>query len=314
MQNVRACIHCQLLREINGKLICAADEARSTKLDLVLGEYTQRGAYDMRAPKGPCGPEGKLYLELSAPVKAEVAAIVRANGPSTAVRVREMASAVYSFPGNVMVGTVQIIGDKWRGGKARLARFGQRVAAARAAWHGIMDNTVEPPVLLTADPIAEAQAVADGKGPIVNAEAMAQLELAPEVLKPGAPTQTEPTISDASVDDKSAAQGEAAADAAKQAVPLANVADHRQEAAVAQAIALAITALLLGYIVAGMAVYGANHPGTLSSLLRTSEAHAGNCTECRKGEYCYPCIPPRKGHEAGCTPRKAPRYQMATIH
>lgn len=295
MQNVRACIHCHLLREVNGKLICAADEARSTKLDLVLGEYTQRGAYEMRAPKGPCGPEGKLYQELAAPVKAEVAAIVRANGPSTAVRVREMASAVYSFPGNVMVGTGQLIGDKWRGGKARLARFGQRVAAARAAYHGITDNTVDPPVLLTADPIAEAQAVADGKGPIVNAEAMAQLELAPEVLKPGA------------------AQGEAATDAAKP-VPLAKPADPRQEQAVAQAVALAITVLLLGYIVAGMATYSANHPGTLSSLLRTSEAHAGNCTECRKGEYCYPCIPPRKGHEAGCAPRKAPRYQMATIH
>lgn len=314
MQTVRACVHCHLLREINGKLICAADEARSTKLDLVLGEYTQRGAYEMRAPKGPCGPEGKLYLELSAPVKAEVAAIVRANGPSTAVRVREMASAVYSFPGNVMVGTGQLIGDKWRGGKAKLARFGQRIAAARAAYHGITDNTVDPPVLLTADPIAEAQAVADGKGPIVNAEAMAQLELAPEVLKPGVPAQTEPTISDASVDDKSAAQGEAAADAAKP-VPLAKVADHRQEAAAAQAVALAVTALLLGYIVAGLATYSANHQGTLSSLFRTSEAHAGNnCTECRKGEYCYPCIPPRKRREAGCAPRKAPRYQMATIH
>ena len=131
----------------------------------------------------------------------------------------------------------------YRGARARAKRFAERVSAARAGWHSIQDNAA--PKLLTAepDPIAEAQTVID--------------KVEPELFNPEVPPKADP-------------------------VPLAVATDPRKEAAAAQAVALAVGALLFGYICAGMLALPVQGEG---DTRRTC------CEKSRNGEpaRCYPC-------------------------
>ncbi len=277
--SIRACIHCHLLRELNGKLVCTAPEATSTKLDVVLGQFPQRGAYEMRAPKGACGPEGRLWREIGESLAAEVDAIARTHGPSMATKVKATALHVLGAPARAG----QHMATSW-------AAFTARCGAAKAAFFGIRDNVRGEPgevIALKAEPVEEAKAIQDGAAPVVNEP------LAAELLKPGSDAATNAQVEalrDTAAQMRAQDAGEAAP-AAKPAapVPLATPSDPRKEAAIAQAVSLAVVALLLGYIAAGMAYHEPKAERLILDTLKANGIVSRTCCEKGKPARCYPC-------------------------
>lgn len=324
-QGVRACVHCMHLgTDDNGKYICRATEALG-KFDYVRGFNVQRTAYEMRAPKGRCGEEGKLWQEIPDPAAARREAVqleAAAYSVPRFARMRQAAATVAAFPGAALDGAAGAVASRWRGMKMAAKRFSERVAAAKAAYYGIQDNTAEPPKLLTVDPIEEAKAIAEGAAAVVNKDAMldavadvnvARLEAAIAEAKGEAPADTtEPAISDASV---------AQVDVDRLAPEAQKPADPRSESAAAQAVAALVAVLLAAWIAGGVLSYAAQQRYSVD----VAPARLGQsgwlpcCHEVPRGQRCVSCRTGAVSTHFACGPcprcerlrRKAPvrRYE-----
>lgn len=279
-RTVRACVNCVNMRVEGDKLVCGLEIAMD-KFDLVRGFQPQLSAYFVRSPKGACGPDANLFEPMAAPAMAEQVEAVRVRyGAVVATRAKEGALAVLAMPGNVVAGVAS-------GVKARLGRFSAKVARARAAWSSIEDNSA--PKLLTADPIAEAEAVAAGQGPVVNQEAMleavgdANVRALREASARMARVEENAT---ATVEEKVTAI--MAPDSAP--VPLAVPADPASERKVANAVAVALAMVLVGYVAAGM-VFAASQ--SASATDRVFGDYRNTCCDKGNPSRCWPCRPDR---------------------
>lgn len=287
MQQHKACLTClHIQKDDAGKYVC---RLFTDKFDLVQGTYPHLSAYAARNHKDKCGPEGRRHEAVPEAVQQEVDAIIASHGPSVGLRVRDLGLRVMMAPAYAIGATVDASRNRWRAGKQGLANFGARVAAARAAFRGIQDNTQEPVVLIAAkpDPIEEAKAIEAGAPAVVNAELVA--ELRPEVLKPG--SDPEPATGKPEPAPAVAAEPEAIEQV--RPVPLAVPTDPKFEAKVAATAAAVVAVLLLGYVAAGL-LHNVQWPrGTLSGLV------TGKVTCCERGNpsRCYPC---EKARTATC--------------
>lgn len=153
METLKACVHCRHLGQVKARPICLRPEALGA-LDLVYGARLPRDARELRAPKGACGPSGKLWEAMPRPFMDRAAAL--------RMSARAMGNGLVLWPAEIAHG----IGN-------RVDAFRQRIERTREAWRG-----PRPLALAAPDPIGEAQAIQDG-GPAQVNPAFAEM-LAPD--------------------------------------------------------------------------------------------------------------------------------------
>lgn len=159
---IRACVHCAHARtDSKDRVVCAA---LLDKFDLVQGVQPYLNAYAARAPKAACGPNGKLWQELSAAIVIE-AVLEEAREPM-------LTRAGFALAGFGAAAGMAAMAPVHRVGEA-LAGFKARCAAAYAGWHTVRDNA--RPLELTADPVEEAKVIQLG-GPAIEGPAAIELQ------------------------------------------------------------------------------------------------------------------------------------------
>lgn len=273
--DLKTCRDCAHLRVERDKLVCAAVQAMQ-QLDVVLGEYVKPSAYQMRASKGKCGPEGKLWEERPNNVQEanEYVEHAAANVREV-VSMREYYGPKFARLGAAWMGAARwVIGLPGRGVAAVVAGIG-----GLALGVAMMTGAVQP-----TEP-AKPAPVPDGKADGV-------IEPVKEDTGPAEPAPTPPKVVEVEQEPAKPDTPEG------KLIPFESPRSAQDEAKLGKMVVMAAIALVVGAVVANeigrpqLPTRAVSRAEMAPCSSQMSVWRMGRETCCPKGEgRCYPCIP-----------------------